>query len=168
MRRSISRTLSRYSPSRARSRAPTLRCSSRASSATESRMLRFSCMRWRRSACVPARPNIRSNATRGLVSIGCGGVSDAQEMRVHVGAAVAGHAAADVAAEVLGRHLQRRERRVLTDLLREHLIDGDAEADVFRLGLLGDGAAQPARRAHRVIGHGLAAGARQVAERRSL
>ena len=45
-------------------------------------------LRGARPAC-PARPNIRSNATRGLISIGCDCVSDAHEMRVHVGAAVA-------------------------------------------------------------------------------
>ena len=43
-------------------------------------MLRFSRMRVIRCAGVPARPNIRSNATRGLISIGSGAVSPAQEM----------------------------------------------------------------------------------------
>ena len=84
--------------------------------------------------------------------------------RVHVGAAVARHAAADVAGEVLGGELERRERRVLADLLRQHLVDGDAEPDVLGLGLLGHHAAQPARRADRVIGGGQPAGARQVAD----
>ena len=83
--------------------------------------------------------------------------------RVHVGAAVAGDAAADVAGEVLGGELERRERRVLSDVPGEHLIDRHAEADVLRLGLLGDDAAQPAGGAHRVVGRVLATGARQVA-----
>ena len=90
MRRSISRTLSRYSSSRVRSRAPSPRCRSLASSATESRMLRFvSHARERAAPAVPARPNIRSNTTRGLISIGSGVVGDAPRDRVHVGAAVA-------------------------------------------------------------------------------
>jgi hypothetical protein len=75
--------------------------------------------------------------------------------RVHVGTGVPGHAAADVAAEVLGGHFHRRELGVLADLLRDDLIDADADLDVFSLGLLRDRAAQPARGAHRVIGHGL-------------
>jgi len=43
-------------------------------------MLRSSCMRRRRSSGEPARPNSRSNATRGLISIGSGAVSDAHEI----------------------------------------------------------------------------------------
>ena len=82
------------------------------------------------------RPNIRSNTTRGLISIGSGVVGVCHEMRVHVGAAVAGVAAADVAGEVLGRQLERRERRVLADLLGDDLVDRDAGADVLGLGPL--------------------------------
>ena len=33
-----------------------------------------------RCACVPGRPNRRSNTTRGLISIGTGVVSDDQEI----------------------------------------------------------------------------------------
>ena len=84
--------------------------------------------------------------------------------RVHVGAGIAGHAAADVAAEVLSGNLHRRKRRVLTDLLGNDLIDADADLDVLGLGLLGDRAAQPAGGADGVVGHRLAARPRQVAE----
>jgi hypothetical protein len=51
-------------------------------------------------------------------------------------------------------------------VLRQHLIDGDAEADVLGLGLLGHHAAQPAGGAHRVIRRVLATGAREVADHR--
>jgi len=43
-------------------------------------MLRFSFMRVTRALGSPARPNIRSNATRGLISIGSGEVSPAHEI----------------------------------------------------------------------------------------
>ena len=62
---------------------------------------------------------------------------------VHVGAGVARAAAADVAVEVLGRHLDRRERRVAADLLARSPDRPSAQAEVLPLGLLGDGAAQP-------------------------
>ena len=48
--------------------------------ATESRMLRSSRIRARRCAAVPGRPNIRSNTTRGLISIGSGVVGVCQEI----------------------------------------------------------------------------------------
>ena len=51
-----------------------------ASPAIESRMLRFSRMRARRCFASPARPNIRSKATRGLISIGSGAVVPAHEI----------------------------------------------------------------------------------------
>ena len=59
-------------------------------------------------------------------------------------AAVPGRAAADVAREILGRELQRRERRGQTDLPREDLIDRRAAREVLGLGALWNGAAQPA------------------------
>ena len=43
-------------------------------------MLRFCRMRSSRSSAEPGRPNMRSNTTRGLVSIGIGAVGDFQEM----------------------------------------------------------------------------------------
>ena len=43
-------------------------------------MLKSSRLRRARSAGEPARPNSRSNATRGLISIGNGAVSDAHEI----------------------------------------------------------------------------------------
>ena len=52
----------------------------RAASTTESRMLRSSRILAARSVLDAARPNIRSNATRGLISIGSGAVSPAQEI----------------------------------------------------------------------------------------
>ena len=82
--------------------------------------------------------------------------------RVGIGAAVVGAAGADEAGEVLDRQLDRRERRVLADLLGDHLIGGGPEIDVLALGGLGDGAAQPARgRGHVRVG-GLAARPRRV------
>src|SRR5690606_26699247 len=80
--------------------------------------------------------------------------------RVHVRAAVTGDAAADIAGKVLRRELERWERRFLAEVLRENLVDRDADADVFRFGLLGDRAAEPAGRADRVVGDREAAGAR--------
>jgi hypothetical protein len=43
-------------------------------------MLRFSFIRCSRCGAVPARPNMRSNATRGLISIGSGAVSPPHEI----------------------------------------------------------------------------------------
>ena len=54
----------------------------------------------------------------------------------------------------------------MADVLRQHLIDGDAEADVLGFGLLGHHAAQPAGGADRVIRRVLAAGTREVADHR--
>ena len=76
-------------------------------------MLLSVCIRARRWARVPARPNIRSKVTRGLISIGSGVVGVRPRQRVHVGAGVLRVAAADVAGEVLGRQLDRRKHRVL-------------------------------------------------------
>jgi hypothetical protein len=79
MRRSISRTLSRYSVNRTLSRAPSCSFRSFALSRTASRMLLFFCSRARRSSGVArSLPNIRSKTTRGLISIGSGCVGEAQ------------------------------------------------------------------------------------------
>ena len=84
--------------------------------------------------------------------------------RVHVRAAVAGHAAADIAREILRRVLERRKRRLLADVLREHLVDRNADANVLGFRLLRDGARQPPRRAHGVIRDAGTAGARKLTD----
>ena len=60
-------------------------------------------------------------------------------------------AGADQAAEVLGGQFERRQRRVLADLLRGDLIDGDARANVGAVGALGMHAVQEHRGRARVI-----------------
>ena len=121
MRRSISRTFSRYSSSRARSRGAEAALQiAEVLASTESRMLRV--LRAPAPAAARRCPAARTAArtpTRGLISIGSGVVGVRPRDRVHVGAAVARAAAADVAREVLGGDLDRRERRVLSDLLRD-------------------------------------------------
>ena len=97
-----------------------------------------------RARLAPRCPPIRRRRTaartpmRGLISIGSGVVGVAQEIVFMVRAAVAGRAAADVAGEILGRELERRERRRLADLAGEHLIDRRADrgspAPSVRLG----------------------------------
>ena len=81
---------------------------------------------------VPGRPNMRSNTTRGLISMGSGVVGVLPRNRVHVGTAVGRVAAADPSGEILGGHFERRKRRVLTDLVGDDLIDCDAGPHVFR------------------------------------
>ena len=79
MRRSISRTLSMYSVTRVLSRGPSCSFNSLALCITASRMLVFRSRRARRSAGVArSPPNMRSNTTRGLISIGSGCDADAQ------------------------------------------------------------------------------------------
>ena len=91
-------------------------------------------MRANRSAAVPPSPNSRSNTTRGLISMGSGVVGVRQRNRIHVGATVAAVARADQPGHVFGGQFERWEARVLADLLRRHLIDGGAGANVFALG----------------------------------
>jgi hypothetical protein len=88
--------------------------------------------------------------------------------RVHVRAAIAGNASADITGKVFGRKFERRERRVLSDVLRENLIDTDAHANVFRFRLLCQSAGEPARRTHRMIGGILSARTREVTDQRHL
>ena len=109
-------------------------------------MLRRVRMRSSRCSSVPVPPNRRSNTTRGLISMGSGAVGTGPCDRVHVRAAVSDIARADEAREVLRRELERRERRVLTDGLRDDLIDGCFVPDVHAFGLLGRNARQPHRR----------------------
>ena len=95
-------------------------------------------MRAARCASVPPSPNIRSNTDARVDLHRQRRRRRRPGDRVHVGAAVAGRAGADVAGEVLGRELERRERRVLADLLRDDLIDRRADADVLAFGPLRD------------------------------
>ena len=78
MRRSISRTLSRYRSIRCRSCAPTSRFRWATSRATQSRMLAWVRRRRARSSSVPPAPKSRSNAARGLRIIGSGVDGDDQ------------------------------------------------------------------------------------------
>ncbi len=66
-------------PSRDRA-TPRRLWSDRASPTIESRMLASSCCSRRRSASDPPSPNSRSNAVRGLISIGSGEVGEAHEI----------------------------------------------------------------------------------------
>ena len=84
--------------------------------------------------------------------------------RVGVGAAEAGRARAEQRREVLGRHFERRERGVLADLGRNHLVHGDAEPEVGTVGALGRHTGEPRRRRTGVVGVGPDLGPRQVAD----
>ena len=123
IRRSISRTC-RGTRRAARGRAaPSPASRSCRSPATKSRMLRSVRIRASRSSgCAAAaehplehhaRIDLHRQRRRRRLPV----------ERVHVGAAVAGIAGADESGEVFGRHLERRERRVLADLPRDDLID---------------------------------------------
>src|SRR5947207_8932124 len=72
--------LSRYSPTRVRSRVPRVLRRSVASAEIESRMLFCWRLRVARLAAVPACPNSRSNTSRGLISIGSGFVGELHEI----------------------------------------------------------------------------------------
>ena len=78
---------------------------------------------------------------------------------VHVGAAEAGRAAADVAGEILGGEFEGGQRRVLADLLRDDLIDGGVGENVLGFGALGPDAGEESGGADGVIAD-LAAGMR--------
>ncbi len=84
--------------------------------------------------------------------------------RIHVAAAVAGNAAADITREIFGCEFERRERCFLPDVLGENLIDADAHANVFGFRRLCQGASQPTGRTHGVIGRVLSTGAREIAD----
>ena len=74
--------------------------------------------------------------------MGIGVVGCAPGDRVHVGATEADVAGADQAAVILNRQFQRRQARLLPDLLRGNLIDGCTRADVRAIGALGMHAVQ--------------------------
>ena len=107
---SISRTCSRYSiePHAVARAEPALERGDVAAAPSRGCCGSAACARTR-SSVEPGRPNIRSKTTRGLVSIGIGVRRRLPRDRVHVGAAVADVAGADVAGEVLGGDLERRE-----------------------------------------------------------
>ena len=114
---------------------------------TESSRLRDSCRRARRSAPVPPSPNSFSNTSRGLFCIGSGSRRRLPRDRVAVGAAERRLAGEH---RFLDRQLERRQRRVLADVLRRDLVDRHAE---MRLrAALGNRAGQEHRRRARVVG----------------
>jgi hypothetical protein len=69
---------------------------------------------------------------------------------VHVGAAVAHIAGADVAGEVLGADLERREHAVGADLRGDDLVERGAGNEVLGFGALGRAAREPRAGAHGV------------------
>ena len=71
--------------------------------------------------------------------------------RVHIGATEAYVARSHQPAEILGRQFQRRQRRLLADLLRCDLIDGYAGVNVRAIGALGMNAVQENRGGSRMI-----------------
>ena len=70
---------------------------------------------------------------------------------VHVRAAEAGRAAADVAGEIFGGEFDGGQRGVLTDLLRDDLIDGGVGENVLAFGALGPDAGEEAGAADGVV-----------------
>jgi hypothetical protein len=82
-------------------------------------------LRRRRCSVVPPSPKSFSKTACGLFSTGSGTGGRAPGDGVEVGAAVAGAAAQ---AGVLDAQLERRQRRVLTDVLGDQLIHRDADA----------------------------------------
>ena len=101
---------------------------------------------------VPPSPKSFSKTACGLFSTGSGTVGVRQDNRVEVGAAVTGAAAQ---ADVLDAELDRRQRRVLADVLGGDLVERDADAHGI---LLRPPAAQENRRRARVLGAGIGAG----------
>ena len=148
----------RSGPSRAPSRAM--------SSVTQSRMLPFFRSSALRSAAVPPSPNSRSNTTRGFASVGSGVVLRRPRERVHVHAVEAVVAVADDVVEV-GRELERRQRRLLAELLRGDLIDRDAHLVVGAFGQLRLHAAQERAVRGRVIARRIGVLQLEVAQHRS-
>ena len=107
---------------------------------------------------MPPSPKSFSNTACGLFSIGSGTVGRAPGNRVEVGAAVAGAAAQ---ADFFDAELDRRQRRVLADVLGGQLIHGHADADGI---FLRRAAAQEDRRRARVLRAGVGAGGAGVHE----
>ena len=136
MRRSISRMSSRYSPSRARSLGAELAPQpADSTSPIQSRMLRssvaaFGALLRRRADAEQLIEHDARVAHHRQRLLGRGPAD-----RVGVDAGVAVGAAAGLV-DVLDAQLHRRNRRVLPELLRVHLIERDAGEDVGALGLL--------------------------------
>ena len=164
MRRSMSRTASRYSVNLPASLGPRPRRTSPILSTTESSRLRLLFRRTARTAgsVLPPSPNIRSKTTRGLCSIGSGRGRPAPRQRVAVGAAIAAVARARALVARLQRQLQRAELRFAAELGREQLVHRYVRPEV--VALLAerprDGAGQVLGRAAPV--HGAALGRQAV------
>jgi hypothetical protein len=86
-------------------------------------------MRASRSSAVLPPPNIRSNMTRGLISIGRGDVGEAQ-FSVFMYAAVKPGSQVPRGPKIFGRHFDGWERRVLADLPRDDLVDRCSDTKV--------------------------------------
>ena len=104
-----------------------------------------------RLAAVPAWPNRRSNTDARVDLHRQRRGRRAPRDRVQVRAAEPRRAGADVAGEVLGRHFERRQRRVLADLLGDDLIDRRVRQHVLGFGPLRPHAGEEAADADGVI-----------------
>ena len=149
MRRSTSRTVSRYSPTFARSAPPSLPCSRAMSSLTKSSRLALRRSAARRSAALPPSPNRRSKTSRGWASARQRGRRRRPRQIVLIDAGETVVALAH-GLEQIHRHLERRKLRLLSDLLGRHLIDGDSEMVVGAFGPFGFRGAQECRVGGRV------------------
>ena len=94
---------------------------------------------------------MRSNTTRGLISIGSGVRRRAPGNRIHVGAAETDVAGSDQAAVILDRQFQRRQQRILADFARGDLVDGRSGVDIGAIGALRMDAVQEHGRAACVV-----------------
>ena len=137
MRRSISRTSSRYAFRRCRSLGPRFFCSRVTSCEIQSRMLRFTFLRARPAPrALPPSPNRFSNAMRGssVMGSGCGRRRPTDGVRVHAGVAVIAGARG---VHHFDAELDRRQRRILAELLRVELVDRRADEIIRAFGHLG-------------------------------
>ena len=107
------------------------RCRSATLSPMASRMLVFRSRRARRSpgvARVAAEHPLEHDARVDLHRQRLRGVDASEIVLVYEQQEIAG-AAPEMARMILGRQLDRRERRSLPDVLRDHLIDGRVQPD---------------------------------------
>ena len=151
MRRSISRTVSRYSATRLRSVGPRLpsRCLHLPHHRVQNTALFFDALQaffGVRAVAEQARENHARIDFHRQRRRRC-----APGNRIHVGATESDVAGADQPAEIFGGQFERRQRRLLPDLLRRDLIDRHARPDVGAVGSLGMHAVQEDRRRSRVI-----------------
>ncbi len=84
--------------------------------------------------------------------------------RALIRAAVTAGAGADVAGEVLDRHLERWKPSVAADLLGDDLVDRRAAAHILAFRALGDGPAEPRRDARRMVGGEAASDPLEIAD----